>query len=66
MDLLFLFFRRIVGIAHVEDLESIADLKLRAECETDALTLAKRLLKENLESFKHIEDVVVAAEAIAP
>lgn len=38
--------RRILGLAHVEDLESIADTGLRAACETRALTLARALVVE--------------------
>ncbi|MEX2414639.1 MAG: S-methyl-5-thioribose kinase [Paenibacillaceae bacterium] len=36
--------RRIVGIAHVSDLESIADEQLRAEAEKNALANARRLI----------------------
>jgi 5-methylthioribose kinase len=36
--------RRILGISHVEDLESIADPDRRAACETHALRLARELL----------------------
>jgi 5-methylthioribose kinase len=36
--------RRIIGIAHVEDLESINDTVLRARCETNALTFARDIL----------------------
>jgi len=38
--------RRIVGVAHIEDLESIADVAKRATCERRALDFAKMLLKE--------------------
>ncbi|KAK9667159.1 hypothetical protein RND81_14G237400 [Saponaria officinalis] len=38
--------RRIVGVAHVEDLESITDANKRAECERKALDFAKMLMKE--------------------
>lgn len=38
--------RRIVGIAHVEDLESIPDLEKKVACERRALNFAKQLLKE--------------------
>lgn len=38
--------RRIVGIAHVEDFESIPDPARRAACERAALDFAKRLVKE--------------------
>ena len=37
--------RRIVGIAHVEDLESIEDLNVRASCERHGLEIAKALIK---------------------
>ena len=36
--------RRILGLAHVEDLEAIADPKLRSVCETKALHLAHSLM----------------------
>jgi 5-methylthioribose kinase len=36
--------RRILGLAHVEDLESIADPDLRARCEGRALDLARMLM----------------------
>ncbi|KAG0569049.1 hypothetical protein M758_6G057800 [Ceratodon purpureus] len=38
--------RRIVGIAHVEDMESISDVEKKVTCERRALTFAKHLLKE--------------------
>ncbi len=38
--------RRILGLAHVEDLESITDPELRAECEIRALRLARVLMVE--------------------
>ncbi|GAX28050.1 5-methylthioribose kinase [Fistulifera solaris] len=37
--------RRIVGIAHVEDLESIEDADVRAQCEKHGLALAKTFIK---------------------
>ena len=37
---------RILGLAHVEDLESIEDPKIRAACETKALHLARSLMLE--------------------
>ncbi|KAK4491132.1 hypothetical protein RD792_001856 [Penstemon davidsonii] len=55
--------RRIVGVAHVEDFESIKDEIKRAECERKALTLAKTLLKERTK-FKSIGEVVSAIEKI--
>ncbi|CAI5529014.1 unnamed protein product [Closterium sp. Naga37s-1] len=55
--------RRIVGIAHVEDLESIADPDVRAACERRALNFGKHLVKER-HQFKSIADVAAAVEAI--
>jgi 5-methylthioribose kinase len=36
--------RRILGLAHVEDMESIEDLDCRARCERRALNLARQLM----------------------
>ncbi|VFQ68383.1 unnamed protein product [Cuscuta campestris] len=49
--------RRIVGVAHVEDLESIRDVGKRAECERRALNCAKLLLKGR-QDFHNIEGVI--------
>lgn len=49
--------RRILGLAHVEDLESIADPALRARCEKKALEAARKLVVRR-GSFKDIRDVV--------
>ncbi|KAF8660371.1 hypothetical protein HU200_057953 [Digitaria exilis] len=49
--------RRIVGIAHVEDLESIKDASKRAECERAALNCAKMLLKGRRQ-IETIEQVI--------
>jgi 5-methylthioribose kinase len=38
--------RRILGLAHVEDLESIEDPRIRAACEMKALRLARDLMLE--------------------
>ena len=54
--------RRIVGVAHVQDLESIEDLKIRAECERKALQFGKKLLIRRA-TFAGIEEVV--SEAVA-
>ncbi|XP_061373877.1 methylthioribose kinase [Gastrolobium bilobum] len=51
--------RRIVGVAHVEDFESIADVGKRATCERRALDLAKMLLKER-RKFEGITEIVSA------
>uniref|UniRef100_A0A0C9S824 S-methyl-5-thioribose kinase n=1 Tax=Wollemia nobilis TaxID=56998 RepID=A0A0C9S824_9CONI len=53
--------RRIVGVAHVEDLESIQDASKRAECERRALNLAKRIMKER-RNFDTISQVVQAVK----
>ncbi|KMT01120.1 hypothetical protein BVRB_9g223720 [Beta vulgaris subsp. vulgaris] len=55
--------RRIVGVAHVEDFESIADAAKRADCERKALNFAKMLMKER-RKFVSIEDVVSAIEQV--
>ncbi|KAJ4716221.1 Methylthioribose kinase [Melia azedarach] len=51
--------RRIVGVAHVEDFESIKDASKRAACERQALELAKTLLKER-RKFQAISGVISA------
>jgi 5-methylthioribose kinase len=55
--------RRILGLAHVEDLESIADPERRAKCEINALTLGRELLL-GARGFSDIGDVTQAAEAV--
>jgi 5-methylthioribose kinase len=54
--------RRILGLAHVEDLESIADPERRAICERKALILGRDLAL-NAKAFSDITDVIGAAEA---
>ncbi|XVE93445.1 hypothetical protein REPUB_Repub01dG0193200 [Reevesia pubescens] len=51
--------RRIVGVAHVEDFESIREASLRADCERRALEFAKTLLKKRRE-FLSITEVISA------
>ncbi|KAM0012816.1 putative S-methyl-5-thioribose kinase [Helianthus debilis subsp. tardiflorus] len=51
--------RRIVGVAHVEDFESIIDPVKRADCERCALDFAKMLMKTR-RNFKTITDVISA------
>jgi 5-methylthioribose kinase len=51
--------RRIFGLAHVEDFESITDQDVRAKCERKALEFARRLLCER-SKFKTIADVTKA------
>jgi 5-methylthioribose kinase len=55
--------RRILGLAHVEDLESIADPERRARCEAKALRLARELVL-GARGFAGIADVVGAARAV--
>jgi 5-methylthioribose kinase len=55
--------RRILGLAHVEDLESIADPERRAKCETKALRLARELML-GASGFSSLADVTGAARAI--
>jgi 5-methylthioribose kinase len=56
--------RRILGLAHVEDLESIADAEGRASCELKALALGRDLLL-TAKDYSGIADVTNAARAIA-
>jgi 5-methylthioribose kinase len=56
--------RRILGLAHVEDLESIADAERRAACEGKALDLGRDLALR-ARAFSDIADVVEAAKAVA-
>ncbi|KAG2305010.1 hypothetical protein Bca52824_033661 [Brassica carinata] len=53
--------RRIVGVAHVEDFESIKEDEERAVCERKALEFGKMLLKER-RKFKGIGEVVSAIQ----
>ncbi|KAH7672261.1 Methylthioribose kinase protein [Dioscorea alata] len=56
--------RRIVGIAHVEDFESIQDAQKRAYCERRALECAKKLLKERCQ-FESIDQVISVIQEIS-
>jgi 5-methylthioribose kinase len=55
--------RRILGLAHVEDLESITNPDLRAECEKRALKLARTLMVDAA-GFADIKAVSDAARAL--
>jgi 5-methylthioribose kinase len=55
--------RRILGLAHVEDLESIADPVRRARCEAKALRLARELVV-GAKGFSGPADVTRAARAV--
>ncbi|KAI0492534.1 hypothetical protein KFK09_026807 [Dendrobium nobile] len=55
--------RRIVGVVHVEDFESITDAKRRAYCEHRALEFAKMILKER-QRYDTIEQITSALQNI--
>jgi 5-methylthioribose kinase len=55
--------RRVLGLAHTEDLESIADAERRAACESKVLALGRELLI-GAKGFSGIADVVEAARAV--
>jgi 5-methylthioribose kinase len=54
--------RRVVGIAHVEDLESIEDAEVRSQCERRAIEIAKKFIK-SAESFRSIEEAIECARS---
>jgi 5-methylthioribose kinase len=56
--------RRILGLAHTEDLESIADPDRRAICERKALKIGRALVLEGA-AFTDIADAIAAAKALA-
>jgi 5-methylthioribose kinase len=55
--------RRILGLAHVEDLESIGDRRIRAVCELNSLALARKLVLD-ASSFRQVDLVTAVARAI--
>jgi 5-methylthioribose kinase len=57
--------RRILGFAHVLDLEGIEDPNARADCERASLAMAATLLRHP-EHFKRIEDVAQAVPRFQP
>jgi 5-methylthioribose kinase len=57
--------RRILGFAHVLDLDGIADAGVRAKCEAAALAMAMTLLKAPAQ-FRSIDDVIDAVGAGRP
>lgn len=52
--------RRIVGIAHVEDLESIADADVRATCERRGLTIGQRFITDASQFTSMAEAIALA------
>ncbi len=57
--------RRVVGFAHVADLDGIADPALRARCERNALAIATHWLKRRRESRSIDDALAVLAEMSA-
>jgi 5-methylthioribose kinase len=55
--------RRILGLAHTEELESIANPDQRADCEQKALTLAGHLLTDR-ESYSTIYEITTHAKQL--
>jgi len=57
--------RRLVGIAHVADMNTIEDADVRAGCERRALHFGRSLLVQphNFKSIAGIRDAAVAAAA---
>jgi 5-methylthioribose kinase len=51
------FFSRILGVAHVEDLECISNKELRASSEKKVLTTAKKMLTE-AKAFTTIASII--------
>jgi 5-methylthioribose kinase len=54
--------RRVVGIAHVEDLESIEDVVFKVQCERHALAVAKAFIKTS-SSIATIDDAIEIARS---
>lgn len=54
--------RRLVGIAHTVDMDSIADADMRAECERKALRFGRHLLVHGAAAHQTIKAITVAAE----
>jgi 5-methylthioribose kinase len=52
--------RRILGLAHVEDFEAIADPEVRADCERSAAALARDMLL-NRSAYRNVQALIQAA-----
>ncbi len=52
--------RRLVGIAHTADMDSIADADTRAACELRALSFGRHLLVDGPKLYKDIRSLVAA------
>ena len=55
--------RRVLGIAHVEDLETITNENLRAKCERKALSLG-RIMITTRKNFSDLNDITGLARKI--
>jgi 5-methylthioribose kinase len=60
--------RRILGLAHVEDLESIEDPKIRSACEMKALHLARSLMLDRaaIGDVKRLRARIEAGDVVTP
>lgn len=55
--------RRLVGIAHTADMDSIADADTRAACELRALRFGRHLLVEGPTTYRDIRTLAAALAA---
>jgi hypothetical protein len=55
--------RRLVGIAHTADMDSIADADTRAACELRALRFGRHLLVEGPATYSHARALAAALAA---
>lgn len=55
--------RRLVGIAHTADMDSIADADVRAACELRALRFGRHLLVQGAATYKGVRELTAAAAA---
>lgn len=55
--------RRLVGIAHTADMDSISDPDIRAACELRALRFGRHLLVEGPNTYKDIRALAAAVAA---
>ena len=57
--------RRLIGVAHVAEMEGIEDVEVRARCERRALKLGRALLVGGGEAYPDVQAMVSAAAAAA-
>jgi 5-methylthioribose kinase len=60
--------RRVLGLAHVEDLESIENPEIRSACEMKALHLARNLMldRATIGDVKRLRARIEAADVVTP